>query len=78
MSRTQRAREEWRRHVWTPEYLSFVLPLTPDQVLQPASRGELGCTIESRLELRWVQLAQRLTWQYGFTGALQRLNAYAA
>lgn len=62
---------------WTPEYLAFVLPLTPMQVLREERPG-YGATLESRLEWTWINLAQRLTWSYGQGEALRRLNGTSA
>jgi hypothetical protein len=59
---------------WTPSYLAFVLPLRPEQVLRSDGPGADG---ESRQEWRWIDLAQRLTWLYGPTEALRRLNGAA-
>lgn len=58
---------------WTPDYLAFVLPLTPERVLR--SDGGRGADAASRAEWRWIDLAQRLTWQHGAEEALRRLNA---
>lgn len=60
---------------WTPGYLAFVLPLTPDQVLRVEGRHGNAPTPASRAEWRWIQTAQRLTWTYGAAEALRRLNA---
>lgn len=65
-----------RTTMWTAEYLSFVLPLTPDRVLVSAGPNPLSTTPASREEWRWIQTAQRLVWTHGFKGALQRLQAY--
>lgn len=65
------------RPIWTPGYLAFVLPLTPEDVLQDGS-DHGGVTRKSRIEWTWIQLAQRLAWQYGEAGALRRLNSYGA
>lgn len=64
--------------VWSASYLAFVLPLTPEQVLQPANGlpNCTGATVASRREWVWIQTAQRLTWMYGFDGALARLQSY--
>ena len=59
---------------WTADFLAFVLPLTPDQVLSPAS-DHGGVTPASAREWAWIDLAQRLTWLYGPAEALARLNA---
>ena len=59
---------------WTPAFLGFVLPLTPDEVLVAYPCG--GVTPASRREWTWIQLAQRLAWQYGEAEALARLNGY--
>jgi hypothetical protein len=61
---------------WTAEYLAFVLPLTPDQVLQPDMSGQ-GVTPKSRAEWTWIQTAQRLSWCYGPAEAVRRLNGGA-
>lgn len=62
---------------WTPEFLAFLLPLRPEQVLVPAT-PQGGVTPASRREWAWVQLAQRLAWTYGAAEALRRLNAWGA
>lgn len=62
---------------WCASYLAFILPLTPDDVLVPATGCCVGATPESRRELVWIQTAQRLTWHNGETEALRRLNAGA-
>lgn len=63
---------------WTAEYLAFVLPLAPEQVLQPVENlAQIGgCTKESRREWTWIHAAQRLADQYGPDEALRRLNGY--
>jgi hypothetical protein len=58
---------------WTPEYLAFVLPLRPDDIM--VSNNVHGFTLESRREWAWIDYAQRLTFQYGPEEALKRLNA---
>ncbi|MDP1642739.1 MAG: hypothetical protein Q8L59_11190 [Phenylobacterium sp.] len=63
---------------WSPGYLAFVLPLKPEQVLRVEGSHPFAPTPESRREWAWIQTAQRLAWQYGCDGALERLNAYAA
>lgn len=64
---------------WTPEYLAFVLPLKPEEILQRATGdGRGGVTVESRLEWRWIDLAQRFVWLYGAEEALRRLNGEPA
>jgi hypothetical protein len=65
------------RVIWSASYLAIVLPLRPEQVLRCAGRHG-GWTPESRLEWTWISTAQRLAWQYGESGALARLRAYAA
>lgn len=62
---------------WTPGYLAFVLPLTAEAVLVPAS-DHGGASPESRAEWVWIATAQRLTWSYGAAEALRRLNSYRA
>lgn len=63
---------------WSASFLAFVLPLRPEDVLRVEGPHASGATPESRREWSWIQTAQRLTWSYGFEGALERLNAYAA
>lgn len=76
MNRAQRAELRRAQPYWTPGFLAFVLPLTAEQVLQRATQADSGVTLASRREWTWVQTAQRLTWMYGASAALERLNTY--
>lgn len=77
MTATMPAQRRYGGGRWTPGYLAFVLPLTPEQVLVPQSpKG--GFSPESRAEWTWINTAQRLTEQYGADEALLRLNGYGA
>jgi hypothetical protein len=58
---------------WTASYLAFILPLTAEDVIKTDRHNAAS----SRVEWRWVDLAQRLCWLYGADEALRRLNAYA-
>lgn len=60
---------------WTEDFLAFVLPLRPEQVLVEANGQSGGATRESRAEWTWINTAQRLAWQYGAAEAVRRLNA---
>jgi hypothetical protein len=62
---------------WTPSFLAFILPLSPEKVLRVEGLYN-SATPESREEWVWIQTAQRLTWLYGAAGALNRLNGYGA
>lgn len=59
--------------LWTVDFLAFVLPLTPDQVLR-VEGPHPSPTPASRQEWAWIQTAQRLAWQYGPVEAVRRLN----
>lgn len=63
--------------LWTRSYLTFVLPLTAEDVLRAEGQHN-GATPDSRREWTWIQTDQRLTWLYGPEGALRRLNGYGA
>lgn len=56
---------------WTASLLAFVLPLKPEDVLAPDGARDAA---ERRVEAKWIDLAQRLVWTYGFDAALARLN----
>lgn len=59
---------------WSPDFLAFVLPLRPEQVLRVEGRGN-SATPESRAEWAWINTAQRLAFTYGEAAGLERLNA---
>lgn len=63
--------------VWTPEYLAYVLPLAPEDILVRQSNSGTGASPSSRREWRLIDLAQRLTWRWGPEEAIRRLNAPA-
>jgi hypothetical protein len=59
---------------WTPEFLAFVMPLVPEQVLVGSGQTRDAVMPASRREWQWIQLAQRLAWTLGPERAVARLN----